>query len=221
MSHPPHTPRLLPAAAVQPTGPVDHPDWNYRPVLGRVQRLRFRMVVDLLGGDRFGRILEIGYGSGVFQPELARWCRELHGIDAHPLTGEVAGRLAQHGVTTTLTRGSAEALPYDDGFFDCVVAVSTLEYVESIDTACREIDRVLAPGGSLIVVTPGASALWSPVLAVATRQGASQYGDRRQRLQPALYRHFRPEREVRVPRFGGSVLRLYTGLRLRAGGTAA
>ncbi|MEV0393637.1 class I SAM-dependent methyltransferase [Polymorphospora rubra] len=221
MSHTSHMLRLLPESAVQPTGPVDHPDWNYRPLLGRVQRLRFRMVLDLLGGDRFDRILEIGYGSGVFQPELARWCRELHGIDAHPLTEQVAGRLATHGVTTTLTRGSAESLPYDSGSFDCVVAVSTLEYVESIETACREIDRILVPGGALVVVTPGASALWSPVLAVATRQGSSQYGDRRQQLQPALHRHFPLDREVRVPRLGGNVLRLYTGLRFRAGGTAA
>jgi SAM-dependent methyltransferase len=209
--------RLLPESALVPTSPVDHPTWNYRPLLGRVQRMRFRMVLDLLGGERVGRMLEIGYGSGVFLPELARRCDELLGIDAHPHAADVTARLATHGVRAALTTGTAEALPYPDDHVDRVVAVSTLEYVSSIDDACAEIRRVLAPGGALVVVTPGASALWSPVLSIATRQGPSQYGDRRERLQPALRRHFELDRRIRVPRFGGDATLLYTGLRLRAG----
>ncbi|MEV0733912.1 class I SAM-dependent methyltransferase [Polymorphospora sp. NPDC050346] len=207
---------LLPRSALLLTGPVDHPDWNYRPLLGRVQQLRFRMILDLLGDTHHRRILEIGYGSGVFLPELARRCDEIHGVDIHPHAGEVTTRLAAYGVAANLAQAGAEDLPYDDGHFDCVVAVSTLECVPRIDDACREIRRVLAPGGTLVMVTPGVSPLWDLALRMTTRVDASLYGDGRQRLRPALDRHFRPAREIAVPRVGGRPVRLYTGLRLEA-----
>jgi SAM-dependent methyltransferase len=208
--------KLLPKSMLQPTNPVDHPSWNYRPVLGSVQRLRFRIVLELLADTHFHRLLEIGYGSGVFMPELAEHCEELYGVDPHPTAGDVAANLARYGVKAALTSGSAESLPYESGFFDCAVAVSALEYVPSIESACREIRRVLNPGGVLAVVTPGATPLWNLALRVATREGPSQYGDRRRKLQPALRDHFRLAGEIQVPRFGGSAVRLYTGLHLQA-----
>jgi len=127
-----------------------------------------------------------------------------------------ATSLADHGVKASLASAPAESLPYDSGFFNCVVAVSCLEYVEAIDAACGEIRRVLAAGGTLAVVTPGATPLWNLALRVATRQGPSQCGDRRQKLQPVLRRRFRLVKQLTVPRFGGNASRLYTGLRLQA-----
>ncbi|GAA3815632.1 hypothetical protein GCM10022226_40500 [Sphaerisporangium flaviroseum] len=206
---------LLPRSALRCTSPVDHPGWNYRPLLGHVQRLRFRIILDLLSGMRFGRLLEIGYGSGVFMPELALRCEALHGADPHDMADDVSAALARHDVKATLTRAGVESLPYETGFFDCVVSVSALEYVLDIDAACREIRRVLAPGGTLAVVTPGATPLWNLALRVATKEGPGQYADRREKLQPALREHFHLTREIRAPHFGGTALRLYTGLRLR------
>jgi SAM-dependent methyltransferase len=207
---------LLPKSGLVPTSTVDHPYWNYLPLLRSVQRLRFRIILELLAETHFGRLLEIGYGSGVFMPELTRHCDELHGVDPHPMQREVEANLAQHGIHPTLATANAESLPYDTGLFDCVVSVSTLEYVPDIDTACREMRRVLRPGGTLAVCTPGATSVWNLPLQLLTRAGPSQYGDRRQQLQPTLRSHFRPIREVRVPTLGGSALRLYTGLRMRA-----
>src|SRR4051794_15294770 len=111
--------KLLPREALVQTSSIDHPDWNYRPLLSVVQRMRFGMVVKLLGGDHFPRLLEIGYGSGVFMPALAEHCAELHGIDPHGLSAQVGANLTRHGVRASLTQGSAEALPYPNGFFDC------------------------------------------------------------------------------------------------------
>lgn len=207
-------PWLLPAGEVAATGPVDHPGWNYRPVVGVVQRVRFRVLVELLAGDRFRRLLEVGYGSGVFLPELARHCTELYGVDPHDHADRVAAVVRRHGVEAALARGTAEELRFETGWFDCVVAVSALEYVPDLEAACREIRRVLVPGGVLAVVTPGATRLWDPLLRVATRQGPGQYGDRRQRLQPLLRRHFQLARQVRVPIASPAAVRLYTGLRL-------
>ena len=207
---------LLPKEGLTATSEVDHPAWNHLPVLRGVQRLRFRIIVELLAGAYFPRLLDIGYGSGVFLPELARHCDDLHGVDPHPMRAEVEANLARHGVTATLATAGAENLPYDTASFDCLVSVSTLEYVPDIEAACVEMRRVLRPGGTLIVCTPGTGALWNVPLRLLTRQGPSQYGDRRERLQPALRKHFRVDREIRVPNLGAAV-RLYTGLRLRTG----
>jgi SAM-dependent methyltransferase len=207
--------KLLPKTGLTPTSTVDHPHWNYLPLLRSVQRLRFRIIVDLLGDTHFGRLLEIGYGSGVFMPELSRHCDDLHGIDPHPKRHEVEANLARHGLNATLTTATAESLPYDTGFFDCLVSVSTLEYVPDIAAACQEMRRVLRPGGSLVVCTPGATSIWDLPLRLLTREGPSQYGDRRQKLQPTLRDQFDLVREIRVPSLGAGALRLYTGLRLR------
>ncbi len=207
---------LLPETAARPTSPIDHPQWNFRPVLSAVQRLRFRIALRLLGDQHYGRLLEIGFGSGIFLPALARKCGELHGVDPHPMTSQVTEALDGFGVRATLAQGSAEKLPYDTGFFDCAIAISTLEYVTAIDDGCLEIRRVLKPGGALIVVTPGATPLWNIALRIFTREGPGQYGDRRQKLQPALLRHFTLASQVHMPPIGGSFVRLYTGLRLHA-----
>lgn len=207
--------KLLPESALLRSSPVDHPDWNYRPLLGTVQRLRFQIVLEILGDRRYDRLLEIGYGSGVFMPELAGRCDEIYGIDPNSRPREVAENLARHGVKADLTRTGAESLPYEDGYFDCVVAVSSLEFVPDIEAACREIRRVLRPGGTLAVVTPGDTPLWDLALRVATRESPSIFADRRQRLQPALRSHFRLAREVRIPRLAWKAVRLYTGLHLR------
>jgi 2-polyprenyl-3-methyl-5-hydroxy-6-metoxy-1,4-benzoquinol methylase len=207
--------KLLPKSALVRTSDVDHPDWNYRFFLGAVQRLRFRMVRELLADIQFGGLLEIGYGSGVFMPELARHCTDLHGIDPHPHRTAVTNHLAEQGIRVTLAQGTVESLPYEDTRFDCAVAISTLEYVPDIDTACEELRRVLKPHGVLAVVTPGANKLWDLALRLSTGESPTQYAGRRQRLQPTLRRHFELVREVRVPALSPPAVRLYTGLLLR------
>lgn len=208
--------RLLPPRALLKTGGVDHADWNYRPVLGAISRTRFRLAVSLLPGGRVARLLEIGYGSGVFMPELARRCDELYGLDVHAMPRQVAETLGGLGVEARLHTGSASEMPFAGDFFDCVVAVSALEFVTDLDGACAELKRVLKPGGCLVVITPGHSPVVDFGLKVLTGESAkTDYGDRRRSLVPTLLRHFDVERRLTSPALGGSLLCLYTALRLR------
>jgi ubiquinone/menaquinone biosynthesis C-methylase UbiE len=210
-----HTLRLLPRKELIKTGEVDHADWNFRPLLGRIVRRRYRLVAALLGGRHFRRLAEVGYGSGVFLPGLAPTCAELHGVDVHRRKEEVGAVLARFGVRAALHTADMEALPFLDGYFDCLVAVSTLEFVGDLEAGCREARRVLAPGGLFVVVTPGASSLADLGLRVLTgRSARADFADRRRAVLPALLRHFRAERRLTVPRFGTSLVHLYTGLAL-------
>ena len=206
---------LLPLDALLKTGDVDHADWNYRPFLGVIVRLRYELVSSLLAYGKIDRLLEVGYGSGVFMPHLSRCCEELFGVDIHSCHEQVAEALARRGVTASLVSASAEALPYESDFFDCVVAVSSLEFIDDFEAASREIARVLKPGGSLLAVTPGFTPLVDLGLKLLTGASAqTDYGDRRRRVIPTLLGFFTAERQITVPHFGRSIVHLYTALKL-------
>jgi ubiquinone/menaquinone biosynthesis C-methylase UbiE len=203
---------LLPEEVLVKTGPVDHADWNFRPVLGAIQRSRFRLLLELMGDERFDRLLEIGYGSGVFLPELARRCRSLYGVDIHREPDRVTAALAKLDVQASLSSASAESMPFDDGSFDAAVAVSSFEFISDFDRACREIARVIGPRGVFFVVTPGDSPILDAGLKLLTGADARRdYGDRRKQVMPALGRHFRVDRSKSFP---GSLFPVYRGMRL-------
>jgi ubiquinone/menaquinone biosynthesis C-methylase UbiE len=198
------------------TGPVDHADWNFKPILGWIQQQRFRLALSLLPKDRVGRILEIGYGSGVFLPELSRHCEKLHGIDIHSWNEAIAGELVKQGVSAQLRAGNAEALPFDSQSFDLAVAVSSLEFVADVSAACREIARVLKRNGSLILVTPGHSPLVDLGLRLLTGESAKKdYGERRQSLMTLVAEHFCVKESRLFPPVAGHVVCLYKGFRLQ------
>lgn len=206
--------RLLPRGQLLKTSDIDQGDWNYRPVIGFVQRLRFRLVCRLL--DRrmgYQRILEVGYGSGIFMPELAARSRELYGIDIHPMANEVTAILANQGVKANLFSGSIERIPLPDNFLDCVVAISTLEFVPDLNAAIDEIKRVLKPDGNFVVVTPGTSKLLDAGLFLLTgRKAKRDFALGRDRVLESLRRFFDVEVEVPIRPLGHSSITLYHGL---------
>jgi len=207
--------RLLPRDQLVRTGPVDHADWNFRGPLGFIQRQRFSMITALLGQRRYGRLLEIGYGSGVFLPELARRCDELWAVDVHGRGDEVSRRLAVQGVQAKLLQGSATSLPLADKSVDCVVGVSTLEFVPSVVQTCREVSRLLRPGGVFVTVTPGSSPLLDLGLWMLTGKSAQDdFGQRRDAVVPALVVGLRLLDEVRFPARNPLGIALYRGFRL-------
>jgi ubiquinone/menaquinone biosynthesis C-methylase UbiE len=144
------------------TGPLD---WIARydaRLLGAFLRRRFVWVAAALP-PRLGRVLEIGYGSGFFQYELARRSELSVALDIHPHGATVAARLHEDGVPARLLRADADVLPLRDGAVDAVVIVSALEFVPDPAACLRECRRVLRPGGWLVCVRPRALP-WADVL---------------------------------------------------------
>jgi SAM-dependent methyltransferase len=208
--------RLLPRQILIKTGDVDHADWNYTPILSSIQRLRYRLVLSLMTKSRYHRLLEVGYGSGIFLPELSRHSEHLHGVDIHDLTREVSEVLAREKVTAELATASVTRMPYNDRSFDCVVAVSSLEFVGDLRQACEEVKRVLKPEGEFIVITPGHSAVVDWGLKALTGKSAKEdFGERREQIIPCLEDAFVVDKKLTVPWTPASLLSLYTGLRLK------
>jgi len=207
--------KLLSKELLIKTSEVDHADWNFSTLLGFIQRMRFNLLISLLSGHRFQRLLEVGYGSGVIMPELARYCDELYGIDLHHKEESVSEILAEFNLAVRLFHGNVTEMPFGNNFFDCIVTVSTLEFVEDIDTACREVKRILKPSGFFIVITPGYSrivdfGLW----ALTGRKGKGVYGQRRQALISKLLGHFTLCKRLVAPSYLSPAICLYRGLKL-------
>ena len=166
-----------------------------------MSRQRFRLAIELLPAYPLHVVLEIGYGSGIFIPELAARAQRVAGIDVHDRAANVSAALANAGVAADLTTGRSEALPYADATFDAVVAVSALEFVADLDATVREMIRVLRPRGRAIVVTPGDHPLLDLALRLATGASASDdFGDRRGRIVRALAANARIVATAAFPR---------------------
>ena len=64
---------------------------------------------------------------------------------------EVALRNAEHlGLDVDGRVADAERMPYDDDTFDLVVGHAVLHHIPDLDTAFREVLRVLKPGGRFV-----------------------------------------------------------------------
>ena len=205
---------LLPAHLLIKTNPLDQGDWSTSGVLGWIERQRFRMAARLLGTRRHDHLLEVGYGSGIFLPELARHAERLAGADVHEKPAEVAEVLAGRGITADLRTASVTDLPWPDDTFDAAVVVSALEFVDDIDGAAAELGRTIRGGGTLVVVTPGDSKVLDAGHFVLTRTRAEDtFQGRRAGVVPALERRFSLEETVGFPPLAPGPVRMFRALR--------
>lgn len=130
--------------------------YYYKPLTGWVYRRRLEMGLALLGDAHYDRLLEIGYGSGILLPTLARRCTALYGVDLHANVEPVRAMLAQEGVEAELSVGDLLHLRHPDQTFDAVVCMSVLEHLAPGDlrAAAGQIRRVLRVGGVAVLGFP-------------------------------------------------------------------
>ncbi|HLC06300.1 MAG TPA: class I SAM-dependent methyltransferase [Anaerolineales bacterium] len=198
---------------IHETSSGDPVDYYYHPLYGLIYRRRLALALDLLGGDRVDRILEIGYGSGILLPELSRRARRLDGLDRHEELGGVRRMLEKLGVEATLRVGDIHDLPYEEGEFNTVVCLSVLEHLTDLDRACGEIDRVLAPDGAAIVGFPVANALTSALFRWLGYRAKEIHPSSHTQILAALRRRFDLSRMSRLPALVPLPLGLYVACR--------
>ena len=105
-----------------------------------------------LRGQRFGRALEIGAGTGYFTLNLLRAGVVESAVATDISQGmldELEASAGQLGVEVEAACCEAEALPFPDDSFDLVFGHAVLHHLPDLDAAFREFRRVLKPGGRL------------------------------------------------------------------------
>jgi dolichol-phosphate mannosyltransferase len=107
------------------------------------QRKRHRITT--LWARGANRVLDAGCGSSMIIQSLN------YAVGMDYSMGKVR-YLRRFGIP--VLRGSAFALPFSDASFDCVISSQVIEHIPYEVALFTELNRVLAPGGTLIIGTP-------------------------------------------------------------------
>jgi ubiquinone/menaquinone biosynthesis C-methylase UbiE len=132
--------------------------FDFGPLAESYDRLRpinenWRELFEVLAaeGDFVGRrVLDVGCGTGGLTAALVEIGARAWGLDSSPEMVEQARRAL--GARAGLKVGSAEALPFKDGWFERAVMRLVVHHLDR-PRAFRELARVLTSGGRLVIAT--------------------------------------------------------------------
>lgn len=155
----------MPESVLQPIDHYTQADWPV--ALQTRQVAQIDMLAPALASSG-GRVLDVGCGDGLFLAELDRiadltardW--ELHGVDYSPAALAAARRRAYTFERCNLEEG----IPYPDDSFDVVCAGEVIEHIYDPDRLLAETQRVLRPGGHVVLTTPNLQAWYNRALFV-------------------------------------------------------
>jgi SAM-dependent methyltransferase len=125
--------------------------WWYR---GR--RSVLERVIERLRLPARARILDAGCGSGRNMVELAR-----HGTVTGVELSPTSAALARARSIGEVIEGSVLEMPFASASFDLAVSLDVIEHLDDDLAALRELRRVVAPGGALLITVPAYQWLWS------------------------------------------------------------
>ena len=116
------------------------------------------------------RVLDVACGTGI----VARLSRQrvgddgtVAGLDVNPGMLGVARSVTSPSLAIDWYEAGAEAIPLADGAFDVALCQLGLQFIANKLGALREVRRVLAPGGRLVLNVPGPTPPLFAVLADA------------------------------------------------------
>ncbi len=97
-----------------------------------------------------GTILDIGSGPVSISPDLTR-----------TVAVDIASDALEHTNAKQKVVASIEDLPFESGAFDCILCSEVLEHIADDGKAIRELRRVLAAGGMLVITVPFRMRFWA------------------------------------------------------------
>jgi ubiquinone/menaquinone biosynthesis C-methylase UbiE len=101
-------------------------------------------------------LVDVGTGTGLFAEEMSRYCRTT-GVDDH----DEALAIARQRQGPTFVKATSNALPFEADSFDVATTLDVLEHLPDDRGALAELNRILKPGGVVVLTVPAFMALWS------------------------------------------------------------
>ena len=100
-------------------------------------------------------ILEIGFGTGINLKFYPQNVHKIIGVDANGGMLKQANKKINGKITIELINQSSESLPFPEHSINAVVSTFTLCSIKEINTALKEIYRVLKPGSKYYFLEHG------------------------------------------------------------------
>lgn len=116
-----------------------------------VRRDECRWIKEKIGRHKPEKILDIGCGNGALLAYLSAEIKQGVGVDVSRATVDIAARAHNQRKNLSFSVIKGPFLPFDAGSFNMVVSLLSFRYLDW-DPILKEIKRVLAPGGHLLIV---------------------------------------------------------------------
>lgn len=111
---------------------------------------KFKTIRKELLCEARGMVLEIGSGTGINFP-IYENAETVYAIEPNPAMIEKSITKKENAVVPIeIINAGAEQLPFEDNSFDTVVATLVFCTIPNVDSALKEIKRVLKPGGTIL-----------------------------------------------------------------------
>ena len=145
---------LLPISEYTGVNDLDPIRYYRLPIFGKLYRGRVELCLSQCKGGE--NILEIGFGTGLTFLNLKDQYKKIYGLDLTADVQAITELFDRHEVKTELMNGSVLDMPYEDNTFDTILLISILEHLkpEEQETAFKEMQRVLKPGGQVVYGVP-------------------------------------------------------------------
>ena len=116
-----------------------------------------------INSDTAFRMLDVGCGPGYFLRCAENWFQgcEITGLDSNKSLLDYAARRLK---MVKLVAHDGQILPFIDGEFNVVSSLQVIEHLEDPPSFFREANRVLKPGGLLIIATPNPNCITAQTL---------------------------------------------------------
>ena len=171
----------------------------YESAVGRVaRRLISHRIKEIWPHLRDYRVLGYGFAAPYLKSYLAEAERTV------ALMPSRMGVVAWPAQCQLAALGEEDALPFADAMFDRILVVHGLEGADAARVLLRQLWRVLAPEGRILLITPNRASLWAQMEASPFACGRPFHrGELTALLCDTLFEPVRWERALYLPPFSG------------------
>ncbi len=194
---------------------VDSPVYFARnPLVRALNWRKLDQAASLLLGERSERILDFCCGNGIMLPFLSGRYRRVVGLDRYTKAAQRMRTSLDLG-SVSLAVADGMKLPFKDGSFYGILALSALEHFEDLDGIVKEMARVIRPGGFVLYLSPTENRFYRLGRRLFGYVKPQDHHHSGAEVEKALQRHFNPDVWRSLPAFMPPWLAVYRLGRMR------
>jgi ubiquinone/menaquinone biosynthesis C-methylase UbiE len=140
--------------------PEAYDRWFTTPIGSLVKKYETELILDLLSPKQGEVIMDAGCGTGVFTFDILSLGSKVIGLDISlPMLVHAGKKLREFPFQKVLA--DILNLPFQEDYFDKILSITALEFIENARGAVEELFRVTKRGGSIVVATMNGLSPWA------------------------------------------------------------